>query len=182
MSLLPLVLALGAMGATNETRDPLEGNNGDWLICTHPNDTEKTCDSLTVFSRNSDGNYSEVDRSIVRGLPGLVLEVRTTAFVRAGMICGIARRSEYLNAQIVNHVAGVSRQREAEAIRHIAFAYPVEGKEVCAALVPDGGQFIGEVWIDGVRLPQFDTRVRWVHKDDGYTVAGWQTLRTESLR
>jgi len=174
MSIIMTILAAGAISAAEAPRNPLQGNEGSWLLCAEPDDIDKTCRSLSRYTATAEpGRYTEVDWMSVPGLPGLLLEVTTKGYVKDGRLCGIVRRSNFIGARVVRHAEGLTRQQEAAVIRTIGYAYPFEGKEACAELVPDTLHLTALAYVNGKPFPELTSTARWVHEGDGYTVQGW---------
>ncbi|MFM5955178.1 MAG: hypothetical protein ACKOPE_12865 [Novosphingobium sp.] len=173
MTIFLPILAQGALFGAEPLPDPMAGVTQDWLLCSEPDDAAKTCRALTTFIKTSDGRFEETNRAVVIGLPGLVIEVPGLSYVKDGKLCSIASRNNIQRARVIRHVEGVSPQREAAALKQLEFFYPVEGKEVCSNFYPNGEHFRIDAWANGKLVPELGMQVRWVHKDDGYDVAGW---------
>jgi hypothetical protein len=178
MPILSMMLAQAALFGAEPLADPMAGVTPDWSLCTQPDDVAKTCHVLATFTKVGDDQYTEFDRSLIVGLPGLVIEAPSTAYLKNGRLCSVARRSDFVRARIVHHLDGASLQREAAAIKQINFMYPVEGKEVCGEFYPDGVELQIKSWVNGKPIDEMTTPARWVSKDDGYEVVGWRGVIT----
>ena len=181
MSILSLIIAQASLFAAEPVADPLAGITADWQLCSHPDEAAKTCRTMSSFARTADGRFVTIDRTAVMGLPGLVIETTSSSYLKDGQLCGIARLKELDGARIIRHVEGATPKQEAAAIKSLRFLYPLEGKEMCSAFFPDGVNYRLETTVNGKPLPDVITIVRWVHKDDGYTVAGWQGAITTPM-
>lgn len=181
MPILSLLIVQAGLFAVEPVADPLAGNTPDWQLCTHPDEAMKTCRVMSSFSRTADGQFSTISRSAVMGLPGLVIETTGLSYVKDGRLCGKAQLKELEGARVIRHVEGATPKQEASAIQSLRFLYSVEGKVLCSAFYPDGVNYRLETTVNGKSLPDLTTLVRWVHKDDGYTVAGWQGAITTPL-
>ncbi len=174
MPILSFILAQAAMLDAEPLANPLEGVSSEWMLCTHPDDTAKTCHLMATFTKTAGNEYAELDHTAVVGLPGLVIELATKSVVKDGKLCSFARRKDFEGVRIVRHVEGATRQQELNAVRQLGFMYPIEGKEVCTAFYPDGQHLMTQSWVNGKPVPEMATRIRWVHRDDGYVVTGWR--------
>lgn len=181
MAILAIMLAQAALFGVEPIADPMAGITPDWSLCTHPDDDAKTCQLMATFTKAGEGRYTELDRMSVAGLPGLVIEYDSTAYLKQGKLCSLARRSDFNAARIVHHVEGPARKYEAAAVKQLQFMYPVEGKEVCSEFFPDGVHLQLKAWVNGTPLPDMTMPVRWVSKDDGYQVSGWHGAITTTL-
>lgn len=175
-------LALFLAASTAPLANPLAAVNADWSLCTRPDDENRSCSVMTTFTLLPDGQYRTVSRSIVQGLPGLVLVIPSTTYVRGEKVCGKARRADLEQAVVERHVEGVTPQQERAALQSMRFMFPIDGAELCSAFEPDGVHFSLRTWVNGKLEPAVDSRVRWVHKDDGYNVVGWHGARSTPLR
>lgn len=178
MPILVMVLAQAALFGAEPLADPLAGITPEWMLCTHPDEAEKTCRLLATFIKVGDGQYTEFDQSQIVGLPGLVLEVPSSAYLKDGMLCSVPHRSDFDRARIIRHADGVPPQSEAAALKQIKFMFLVDGKEVCGEFYPDGVGFQVKAWLNGKPMDQMITPARWVSKDDGYVIAGWRGVIT----
>ena len=174
MPILSFILAQAAVLDAEPLANPLEGASSEWVMCIHPDDTAKTCHTISSFTRLAGNEYAELDQSAVVGLPGLVIEVASKSTVKDGKLCGFMRRSDIQISKIVRHVEGATRKQEQAAVQQLGFMYPIEGKEVCSAFFPDGQHLVTRTWVNGKPMPEMSIRARWVHKDDGYVVTGWR--------
>ncbi|MFM5947842.1 MAG: hypothetical protein ACKOPM_01230 [Novosphingobium sp.] len=181
MPILSLILAQAAAFAAEPLADPLAGITPDWQLCEQPDEAARTCSMKSTFVRTAGGQFETVDVMSITGLPGLVIEIKSVAYVKDGALCGIARLKDLDGARIVRHVDGATAKQEAAAIQSLRFLYPIEGKEICSAFHPDGVNFRLKSTANGKPLPIDDTVVRWVHKDDGFSVAGWQGAITTPM-
>ena len=173
MPILLMMLAQAALAGAEPLADPMAGVTPDWSLCTHPDEAEKTCLIIATFTKVQDGHFTEIDRSSILGLPGLVIEYSSSANLKDGKLCSVARRSDFDGARIIRHAEGTKRRFEAAALQQIRFMYPIEGKEVCSEFFPDGVQLQLKVWVNGTPRDDMTTPARWVSKDDGYQVVGW---------
>lgn len=181
MPILSLFIAQAGAFAPEPLADPLAGITPDWQLCELADEAAKTCRTMSTFVRVADGQFEATDRLSINGLPGLVIEIKSKAYVKNGALCGIARLKDLESARIVRHVDGATARQETAAIQSLRFLYPVEGKEVCTTFYPDGVNFRLTATANGKPFQVDDMVFRWVHKDDGYTVAGWQGAITTPL-
>ncbi len=181
MLITSLIVAQAAMFGVEPLTDPMAGITPEWQLCFEPDDKAKTCRALAAYTKTEQSQFTEVSRFGITGLPGLILEVQSTSYVKNGSLCGVMQRKDLDSARIIRHVDGATPKQEAAAIKSIQFLYPIEGKELCSAFYPDGEHFRLEVRASGKLIPELTTRVRWVHKDDGYTIAGWQGAITTPM-
>ena len=181
MLITSIIVAQAALFSAEPLADPLAGITADWLLCSEPDDKAKTCRGLTAYTKAADGQFAEVSRFAVMGLPGLVVEIQSKSYVKDGKLCGIVQRKDWDRLRIIRHVEGVTPQQEAAAIKSIQFLYPIDGKELCSTFYPDGEHFRVELAANGKPILEATPRVRWVHKDDGYTIASWQGAITTPM-
>ena len=183
MPILSLLLAQAGAFATEPVADPLAGITPDWQLCSRPDEAAKSCTMMSTFIRGADGRYESVEHLSIMGLPGLVIEIKTASYVKNGALCGIVSLKDLDGARIIHHAQGVTPKQEATALQSLRFAYPVDGKEVCTTFYPDGVNFRLKHAFNGKPMPiEIDQGVvRWVHKDDGYAVAGWRGVITTPL-
>ncbi|MFM5922910.1 MAG: hypothetical protein ACKOPG_01820 [Novosphingobium sp.] len=174
MAFFLLILSQGALLSAEPLPDPMAGVTQDWQLCTHPDDAAKSCRVMASFKKVGADRYTEIDQMIVMGLPGLVIEVPSEAYVKEGKLCSVPRRRDFERLRVIQHVEGATPQQESAALKRIEFAYPIEGKEVCGQFYPDGDRFRIDLWVNGQQRANLETPARWVHKDDGYSVSGWR--------
>lgn len=179
MPLLAVMLALTAVDA-RPTVDPIVAIAEGRILCTQPDDVDKTCNQTVTYTKASNGRYRELDRATIEGFEGLVIDAVDSAYIKNGRLCTVPSRAYFAAARVVQHAEGLTRQQEAALLRAIAAAHPFIGKEVCAAFVADGELLRMEAWVSGRRAAGLDMVARWVRKDDGYTVVGWRGPRPVS--
>jgi len=165
--LVPTLLAAAAAqpAGTNPLAPALAGQ----ILCNHPNEQTKTCQSIVSYKSLGGDRYSSTDTILLSPQGPATLEVTSELTVKGGSACGLIRREDLDKGQIKvgDHVLTPA---EAQPIKdQVAQAMaPFFDKQGCVTYVASDKGLTEKASLDGTPRPDLDQPVKWVAPTDGY--------------
>ncbi len=156
----------------NDVANPLEPAKRGMIECHHPNETRKTCRSMSTYEALGGGRYMDTTVALVANEGPTLLEIHLPVTIKSGSVCAMARPRDYAKGKLIVggralHPKDSARILEAAARR----AKGIMNKEICTAYASSFGDLTGKAYIDGVAQPTLNYRMKWVRAGDGYSVA-----------
>ncbi|MGH6787885.1 MAG: hypothetical protein ACREBO_13730 [Novosphingobium sp.] len=174
--MISLAILASAAGLAAPQADPLAGTE-NWVLCFEPDVAAKRCDGMARYVREGDVRYAQVSLTPLQGMHGAAIETRSVVSIRNGAICEQADLAKLRAGKLLMDGKPVAAAKAAPIMRQVEIGYRgIAGKEICVLPESNGVAFVGRVLVNGARVPELDRAFRWVHNDDGFSMAGWQTL------
>jgi hypothetical protein len=150
---------------------PLAPASSGRLQCYGPNVTQRTCQSLAGYATGAGGEIENTASAMVLANPLVVMRTVSPVTIKAEQVCGEIREQDVQSADFtVDGAPATTVQSARLRAKMLAAMQRLLGRQICTAYVPAGGSFVATATVDGVRDPNFDQRVVWVSRGDGYSV------------
>jgi hypothetical protein len=176
MLVIAILLAASASAPDRAAdTDPIARSNLGEIQCYRPDPANKTCESIASYKRTGPGTY--ITTSLLPLGDGVTLEMRSSAVVKDGAVCGSISRKNILAGRLRSGNQPIAHEKAKPLLEHLADQVkPVFGKELCTRYESSGSDLIAKNSLDGVDQPDKDTIVKWMAPAEGYTVAATQQM------
>jgi hypothetical protein len=185
MLLAGLFSATAGMMAATPISDPYAVTAPGWMLCTEPDDVDRTCSNLASFEKTGDHSYRS---HVVTNWTGTdyLFEYDQDVRVIDGKDCSPAKEASYENIRFRRGERILQGKEFAEAQarmrRELVGAGSVQG---CASISGEANELTLNVEIVGEPKPGYYVILRsiqhplkWVHLEDGYRVRTWSALKS----
>ena len=171
MLLLSAILLAAVTGPANDDANPLAPAIAGKLECTRPDDRNRTCRSITAYSR-AGGVYSSIVLTILSKDAPLTFSSKAPVTLKGNAVCETLTLKDITSGKLWSGGQPMDDVQAAPILAHVAQAVAVRlNKEVCVTYEPTGGWLIEKATIDGVYQAGADQTVEWVSPKDGYRLA-----------
>lgn len=167
-----VVLALIGTGTARATEAPWDLARAGMVECFAGNQDEKTCQGLTTYIWQENGQIVGNARFYNDELvPGAVIVVSTPVTIEGNTNCSTITPDYAANAMF--EVAGmpVSKEKTTNYRRMLTNGMKdMFGKKVCARIGKYGRDYTVQITVDGREMPSLSNWLAFVDKDAGFTL------------
>lgn len=173
--------AAAQVGAT----DPYAATAPGWSHCFTPNVAEKTCQSIVTYQPAGNHTY---DSHVVSALSltDFIVEYDERFTVVDGEVCSPVTWTRHSNVRYRRGERYLEGPEAAAAQQAYRARYTGAGDvQLCGTISGEGNDLVATVKAMGepsrgyrVLIRTIEVPLRWIHEDDGYTVAAWSAVRS----
>ncbi|WP_404339033.1 hypothetical protein AB2M62_07585 [Sphingomonas sp. MMS12-HWE2-04] len=166
--ILTLLLTLAAGQASDDVLAPARQG---MLRCTTPDQTHKTCATLTRYTVHPDGGFDAEVTGMASRPAQISIRYTMPGTVENGALCFVHSGGALSGASFTKPGAKLAPSLQ-ETLRAQVSAgmASLSGKKRCYRDRIVNGSLVSATTLDGVAHPELDRPVLWVRAEDGYKV------------
>lgn len=168
--IVPLLLLASAAASDRDYRAQFEKG---LLLCTSPNDAQKTCARLQYGTLHRNGLITVRNEDLYDTRQNVTVKSKAIAEVKSGRLCYLQRVEDMLEATFFQGGRPLAAETTTMLRQQLsASAKAYSGLEFCDELRIRGGNLYKYKVRQGIDLPFENGRpMRWVKASDGFRVA-----------
>lgn len=152
--------------------DPFAPAKAGKIECLAPDSEKKTCAVMTRYEWDGNGNVFGEDELLLAANPPTSIRGRDLVTINGSEVCGVVNKASRENVTYLRNGVPLPEGEQAEMLLADSQKYSeYVGKTFCKDFSPYESVFIVQISIDGQELPSATTRMKWVSRDDGYSLA-----------